>query len=85
MTERNEIFHDVQAVLAGHSEGEVIAALMASLAIAIGIRSDDMRHAEAVIKSAPDDMIRTLRQEWPKLRRHRAASDLRAAVEQAQG
>lgn len=80
---RNELFHAVQATLAGHSETDVMAALIGSLVVAIGIRSEDMRQAYAMINALPGDMKRVLVSEWPNLRRHRTVAELNHAIDEA--
>ena len=81
MSERNQIFREIQTVIAGRSEKEVLHALAACLVIAIGVSSESKNHAIATIKGLPGDMKSVLDQEWPKLRAHRARSDLRRSIE----
>ena len=83
MSARNQLFHAIQATLAGHSETDVMAVLISSLVVTIGVRSEDLRQANATINSLPDDMKRVLMSEWPKLRQHRADAELSHAIDEA--
>jgi hypothetical protein len=83
MDPRNHLFHAIQATLGGHTETDVIAALISSLVVAIGVQAPDLQEAIYAIEDLPHTMKPILHQEWPKLRRHRAAMNLRAAVEKA--
>ena len=80
MSETNKIFRDIQKCLAGHSEREVVSALISSLIVAIGVSSRDIAHAESVISALPNEMIPLLRQEWSGFRQHRTKAALRETV-----
>lgn len=81
MSERNEIFREIQTILAGHTERETLAALVGCLVVAIGVASDSMDHATATIDALPADMKNALRIEWAKLRKHRNRVTIRHAIE----
>jgi hypothetical protein len=83
VTEREEIFRAIQAALAGHSEKEVIGALLSSLVVAIGVSAESLSRAEAVINALPAELMPLLRAEWPKLRRHRTVAGLATDIEDA--
>ena len=76
MTDREAIFHRVQAALAGGSEADVAAVLITALVVAIGVSCESQPRAEQVIDALPGEMKLALRQEWPKLRRHRTKTIL---------
>jgi hypothetical protein len=83
MDPRNQLFHNIQTALGGHDETDVIAALISSLVVAIGVGSDDLRQANSVINSLPVDMKRVLMAEWPKLRQHRTIAELNHSIDEA--
>ncbi len=83
MNPRNQLFHAIQTTLGGHTETDVIAALISSLVVVIGARSDSQQEAVDAIEDLPEVMMPILYLKWANLRRHRDAMNLRAAVERA--
>lgn len=81
MTEREEIFRNIQQCLAGHSERDGISALISSLVVAIGVSSETISQARQIINDLPAEMNRAMAGDWEKFRRHRAKAQLRADVE----
>ena len=79
--ERNEVFHKIQEVLAGHSELACANALIGSLVVAFGVSADSLEQAKQRIRRLPDDMIPALIHDWPKFRKHRDKMNLRATIE----
>lgn len=75
MSERTQIFREIQSVLSGHSEHEVLGALIASLVVHIGVSADNLEHAKQIARQLPDDMIPPLVNDWDKLRKHRRRVD----------
>lgn len=80
MTEREELFRDIQAALAGHSEKEVIGALLSSLVVAIGVSAEDLAHAEATVDALPRELKPLLRTGWEGFRRHRTVAGIATEV-----
>lgn len=72
MSEREDLFPKIQAVLAGHSEMEVMQALLKSLLVIIGVSAPDLPRAEALINALPAELKPLLRNEWANYRQHRA-------------
>lgn len=72
MSDQDELFSAVQAVLAGHSERTVMQALLKSLLVVIGVSAPDLARAEALIDALPAELKPLLRQEWVNYRLHRA-------------
>ncbi len=75
MTERTQIFRDIQSVLSGHSEREILAALISSLVVHVGVSADNLEHAKTIARKLPDDMIPALVTDWDNLRKHRRRVD----------
>lgn len=80
MTEQDEIFRDIQKVLAGHSERAVTYALLTSLIVAIGVGSESLSRAIAVIDALPTEMKPILRDKWGGFREHRARAELHTSM-----
>lgn len=78
MTERDEIFRDIQTVLSGRPEREIIAALLTSLVTAIGVASKDLKHAESVVDAIPIELKPILRDNWDAYRKHGAKATAKA-------
>lgn len=74
MSDPGDLFHEIQVVLAGHSESAVMRALLQSLLVAIGVSAPDLARAEAMIDALPAELKPLLRQEWANYRLHRAKS-----------
>ena len=72
MSDRDDLFPKIQAVLAGHSEGQVMQALLASLLVVIGVSAPGLGRAEALIEALPAELIPVLRKNWVDYRKHRA-------------
>lgn len=77
MSERTDLFHEIQVVLAGHSEATVMQALLKSLLVIIGVSAPDLARAEALIDALPTELKPLLRQEWVNYRLHRAGTLIR--------
>lgn len=76
----NDLFRQIQAVLAGQSEAAVMQALLASLLAIIGVSAPNLARAEILIDALPAELKPMLRAEWLKYRAHRA----RASAEPGQ-
>ena len=76
MSDSTDPFHQIQAVLAGHSEKQVMQALLQSLLVAIGVSAPDLEHAEALIDALPAELKPLLRAEWDNYRAHRAKASI---------
>jgi hypothetical protein len=72
MGDTKDLFGQIQAVCAGHSEAAVTQALLRSLLVVIGVAAPSLQRAEAILDALPTDMKPLLRAEWPKYRQHRA-------------
>lgn len=68
-----DLFRDVQTVLAGHSEMAVMQVLLQSLLVVIGVGAPSLARAEAAIDALPTELKPLLRQEWVNYRLHRAS------------
>lgn len=82
MSEREDIFRDIQTVLTGHSELAIIQALLTCLVTAIGVSAKNIQHAEGVINALPAELNPILRDEWTNYRKHRAQSEARRRIEE---
>lgn len=80
MTERDELFRDIQNTLAGHSEVAVMQALLTSFVVAIGVSAESRSRAEEVINALPAELIPMLRENWAGYRKHRAKGDFAAMI-----
>ena len=72
MTDAEQLYSDIQKALAGHTEKAVLTALISNLIVAIGVSSNDLHHAEQVVKKLPDEMLPMIRKGWADFRVHRA-------------
>lgn len=75
MTERTEIFREIQSILSGHSEREILAALISSMIVHIGVAADSLEQAKRIARDLPDDMIPAIVSEWESFRKHRTRVD----------
>lgn len=75
MSERASLFAEVQAVLGGHSESEVMQALLQSLVVVVGVSAPDIDRAEAMLDALPAELKPLLRKDWAKYRQHRADAE----------
>jgi hypothetical protein len=73
-SDANDLFHQIQGVLAGHSEATVMQALLYSLLVVIGVSAPSVARAEALIDALPAELKPKLRREWLSYREHRAKS-----------
>jgi hypothetical protein len=72
MDDQGELFHEIQLVLAGHSEAVVMQALLRSLLVVIGVSAPSLARAEALIDALPVELKPVLRKEWLNYRAHAA-------------
>lgn len=72
MSDHADLFQKIQVTLAGHSEMEVMQALLKSLLVVIGVSAPDLPRAEALINALPAELNPLLRSEWANYRMHRA-------------
>ncbi|HXA23628.1 MAG TPA: hypothetical protein VNW90_15160 [Acetobacteraceae bacterium] len=75
MSDDPDLFDQIQAVLAGHTEKAVMLTLLKSLVVAIGVSAPDLPRAEALIDALPGEMKSRLLAEWPNYRAHRAKAE----------
>lgn len=76
MSDAQDLFAEVQAVLAGHSEAAVMQVVLRSLLVVIGVSAPGLGRAEALIEALPAELIPMLRAEWPNYRAHRARASV---------
>jgi hypothetical protein len=66
------LFQQLNAVLAGHPEDEVLPTVLQVLLTVIGVGAPDLARAEALIDGLPATLKPLLRKEWENYRAHRA-------------
>jgi hypothetical protein len=75
MSERPDLFQQMQALFAGHSEAAVMRASLQSLLAVIGVSAPGLGRAEAMIDALPAELKPLLRRDWPKYRAHRGNAE----------
>jgi hypothetical protein len=72
MSEQQDLFQQIQVVLAGHTESKVMQALLKSLLVVIGVSAPDLPRALALVDALPTELKPLLQAEWLNYRLHRA-------------
>jgi hypothetical protein len=75
MSDRSDLFHELQSVLAGRSEAAVMQALLQCLLVIIGVSAPDQTRAEELIDALPAELKPALEKQWLNFRLHRAKAE----------
>ena len=73
-SERHALYKAIQMQCTGHRAGDVLQALGASMASAVGFLASDLEQADELIDSLPADLKRIVRDNWEYLLEVKAMS-----------
>jgi hypothetical protein len=62
------LFEELQRVTTGHSTGDVLTALLDSVACTLAFMTEDLRQADQLIDAMPRDLRTKVRQRWRVVR-----------------
>ncbi len=69
--DHKDLFQAVQRALTGHSDLDVLQALVRSLVVAVGVSAPSIEQAEQWLDAMLPEIKTAVRQDWPKFRAHR--------------
>jgi hypothetical protein len=72
----NQLYRQIQVIIAGHRIDTVMAAEIASLAATIGFAADDLGQAEQLVTIVAADILRSVHENWSELQRMRLSAGL---------